>query len=67
MTTPTHTIPAYRPESARWCAACGSSKEPGTQWTSTRSSETLAAANAWSAPSTNRRLIGSLKRAATTA
>ena len=34
MTTPTHTIPANRPVAARWPAACGSSKDPGTQCTS---------------------------------
>src|SRR6266849_55216 len=48
-------------------AACGSSKEPGTQWTSTRSPATPPAWSAEAAPSASFFEIGSLNRAATTA
>src|SRR2546425_3984687 len=67
MTTPTHTIPAYRPVAARWPAACGSSNDPGTQWTSTASPGRRALRNTWSAPFTRRCVMRSLKRAATIA
>ena len=67
ITTPTHTMPAYRRVAARWSAAWGSSNEPGTQCSSTASAGTLATAKTWRAPSTRRVTMDSLKRAATMA
>src|SRR5262245_23028787 len=67
MTTPTHTIPEYRPLVARWFAACGSSNDPGTQWTSIASGPSRAARSACRAPATSRWVMRSLKRAATIA
>src|SRR5205807_552386 len=67
ITTPTQAIARYRPLRARWLAAWGSSKEPGTQWTSMSFARMPAAEKAWVAPSTSRLVIRSLKRAATTA
>src|SRR2546426_2048676 len=67
MTTPTQTIPANRPVAARWPAACGSSKDPGTQCTSMASGPSRAARSACSAPATSRCVMRSLKRAATIA
>src|SRR4029450_2131316 len=64
MTTPTHTMPATRPVAARWPAACGSSKDPGTQCTSIASGPSRAARRAPSAPATSRCVMRSLKRAA---
>src|SRR5882672_195270 len=64
MTTPTQTIPANRPVAARWPAACGSSKDPGTQWTSIASGPSRAARSAPRAPATSRCVMRSLKRAA---
>src|SRR5712692_2442121 len=48
-------------------AACGSSNEPGTQWTSTDSPTTPPASSAEAAPSASFFEIDSLNRAATTA
>src|SRR5215470_784008 len=67
MTTPTHAMPASRPDLARVRAARGSSKEPGTQCTSMRSPPMPAAVKAATAPSASFFEIASLKRAATTA
>src|SRR6267142_1478344 len=64
MTTPTQTIPANRPVAARWPAACGSSKDPGTQCTSIASGPSRAARSAPRAPATSRCVMRSLKRAA---
>src|SRR5437667_9088569 len=67
ITTPTETMPAYRPARASAMAACGSSNEPGTQWISTRSPGTPPASSAEAAPSASFFEMASLKRAATTA
>src|SRR5574342_350326 len=67
MTTPTHTMPAKRPVRASAIAACGSSNEPGTQWTSMRSRATPPDSSAEAAPSASFFEIDSLNRAATTA
>src|SRR5215813_12694196 len=61
------TTAANRRVLARWSAACGSSNAPGTQCTSTSRVPTPAASSDCSAPSSRRFVIGSLKRAATTA
>src|SRR5215813_14770506 len=67
ITQPMQTIAAKRRVRARCNAACGSSKAPGTQCTSTSTAAAPAACSDWSAPSSRRLVIGSLKRAATTA
>src|SRR5262249_61821870 len=61
------TLAVKRRVRARGSAACGSSKAPGTQCTSTSLPAAPAAWRDWSAPSSRRLVIGSLKRAATTA
>src|SRR5215470_490043 len=67
ITQPMQTMAAKRRVRARFSAASGSSKAPGTQCTSMSRAATPEASSDCSAPSSRRLVIGSLKRAATTA